>query len=229
MPDHEFPEQELDEWIALSSSVSAADRVRHEPPPGLFDNILRDLDDSSASDETFELDPEPQASAPLVDLSAERQRRAPAAQRQRRRQMFIASLAAAFALVVGFALLGGEETGENIAGAQPEFVAEATNSGLGEPFGGTATATLLSGDVWTLEIEFSDDLPSEEPVELWLIKSDESDMVSLGVVEPGSTQWDWPDGFPPDEYSLVDLSIEPDDGNPEHSGRSILRGKLQSV
>ena len=54
-------------------------------------------------------------------------------------------------------------------------------------------------------------------------------MVSLGVVQSGDTQWDWPTGIDPNEYSLVDLSIEPDDGDPTHSGRSILRGELKST
>ena len=41
---------------------------------------------------------------------------------------------------------------------------------------------------------------------------------------------DRPDAVPaeldPDVYSIVDISIEPRDGDAAHSGRSILRGTL---
>jgi len=217
MPDHE-----LQEWTTLSRSISEPDRVRHSPPPGLFDLITAELaDDTDDNITVTPLDPEP-APEHVVDLSHERQRRAPSAQRQRRRQMFVASIAAAFVLVVGFALFDGDDATET-------FVAEATNDSLPEAFDGAATATLTSGDEWTLSIDFTEVLPEDEPVELWAIKPDLSDMVSLGIVEPGTTEFLWPTGFAPTEYSLVDLSIEPKDGDATHSGRSILRGELRSV
>lgn len=217
-----MPDRELQEWTALSRSISELDRVRHVPPPGLFDLITAELA-ANPGEETpvAAIEPEPTLE-PVVDLTRERQRRAPSVERQRRRQMFLASIAAACALVVGFALFGGETATET-------FVAEATNNTLPEAFDGAATATLTGGDGWTLSIDFSDDLPEDEPVELWLIKPDLSDMVSLGLVEPGTTEWEWPEGVAPTEYSLVDLSIEPDDGNPLHSGRSILRGELRAI
>ena len=44
---------------------------------------------------------------------------------------------------------------------------------------------------------------------------------------------DRPDAVPaeldPDVYSIVDISIEPRDGDEQHSGRSILRGALTEV
>ncbi len=217
-----MPDQELQEWAALSRSISELDRVRHQPPPGLFQRITAELAENTA-DEPSVITSYPQPlSEPVVNLAQERQRRAPVVQRHRRRQMFLASIAAACVLVVGFALFGGEAATET-------FVAEATNTTLPEKFDGSATATLTSGDSWTLSIDFSERLPEDEPVELWLIKPDLSDMVSLGIVEPGTTEWTWPPGFAPTEYSLVDLSIEPDDGNPLHSGRSILRGELRAI
>ncbi|MDW3178428.1 MAG: anti-sigma factor [Acidimicrobiia bacterium] len=218
-----MPDRELQEWTALSRSISEQDRVRHTPPPGLFDLITSEIADleETSPDVVINTAPAPEPE-PVIDLTHERTRRAPAAERQRRRQMFLVSIAAACVLVVGFTLFGGGDATET-------FVAEATNNSLPEAFDGVATATLTGGDGWTLSLDFSDVLPDDEPVELWAIKPDLSDMVSLGIVEPGTSEFVWPTGFPPTEYSLVDLSIEPNDGNPAHSGRSILRGELRSV
>lgn len=217
MPDHE-----LKEWSALSRSITEEDRVRHTPPPGLFDKIAAELaTDGPALSVVSDDDETVPVEEPVIDLTQERERRAPAAQRKQRRQLFVASLAAACALVIGFSVIGGDDS-DTIT-----LVAEATNADLPEAFGGAATAIVSGDDQLTLELELSRELPTEEPVELWLIKPDLSDMVSLGIVEPGATEWQVPATIDPTEYSLVDLSIEPDDGNEAHSGRSILRGALE--
>lgn len=215
-----MPDQELQEWAALSRSITETDRVRHAPPPGLFDTISAEIaDDTPTLTAVDNIGPaEPDA---VINLSQERARRAPSASRKQRRQLFAASVAAACALVIGFSVVGGDNSGT------VTLVAEATNADLDEAFGGAATAIVTGEESLTLSLELSEDLPSNEPVELWLIKPDLSDMVSLGLVEPGATEWELPAGIEPTEYSLVDLSIEPNDGDPTHSGRSILRGALE--
>lgn len=77
-------------------------------------------------------------------------------------------------------------------------------------------------------IELSLTIPSEVSGyrEVWLITSDASELVSLGVVDGTSGTLTVPDGLDLSRYDLVDVSSEPYDGNPEHSGDSILRGKL---
>jgi hypothetical protein len=65
--------------------------------------------------------------------------------------------------------------------------------------------------------------------EVWLISSDTSQLVSLGVVRGDTGRFTIPDGLDLTRYDLVDISEEPIDGNPEHSGDSILRGQLQSA
>jgi anti-sigma-K factor RskA len=63
--------------------------------------------------------------------------------------------------------------------------------------------------------------------EVWLINTDGRRMVSLGVLAPaaGGT-FRIPAGAPAQGYRIVDVSLEPDDGNPEHSHDSIIRGTL---
>ena len=78
------------------------------------------------------------------------------------------------------------------------------------------------------------DLPDPEAgadLEVWLIRPDAegnvADLVSLGLVdpdEPGSLTV--PSGYDPAAYFVVDISVEPRDGDASHSGRSILRGPL---
>ncbi len=50
-------------------------------------------------------------------------------------------------------------------------------------------------------------------------------MVSLGAVD-GSGRLAIPRGIDPTVYRVVDVSIEPADGVPTHSGRSVLRGTM---
>ncbi|MDE0664843.1 MAG: anti-sigma factor [Acidobacteria bacterium] len=71
-------------------------------------------------------------------------------------------------------------------------------------------------------------------LEVWLILPDAAggvaNLVSLGVIDstdPGSLTV--PAGYDPDAYFVVDISVEPRDGDATHSGRTILRGPLQQA
>lgn len=63
--------------------------------------------------------------------------------------------------------------------------------------------------------------------EVWLINEDGKRMVSLGVLNPstGGT-FQIPSDLTGQGYRIVDVSLEPNDGNPEHSHDSIIRGTL---
>jgi anti-sigma-K factor RskA len=62
--------------------------------------------------------------------------------------------------------------------------------------------------------------------EVWLISSDARELVSLGVVHGATGTFTVPDGLDLSKYDLVDVSSEPFDGDPTHSGDSIMRGQL---
>ncbi|WP_419842096.1 anti-sigma factor [Candidatus Poriferisodalis sp.] len=75
-------------------------------------------------------------------------------------------------------------------------------------------------------------------LEAWLIQPDGdgnvADLVSLGLVDASGQRSDGvlhsfavPAAYDPAVYSVVDISVEERDGNPAHSGRSILRGVLK--
>lgn len=72
-------------------------------------------------------------------------------------------------------------------------------------------------------------VPSEEVREVWLIRADASGLVSLGLLEGDSGRFPVPEGIDLAEFPLVDVSAEPIDGDPAHSGDSIVRGELRET
>jgi anti-sigma-K factor RskA len=71
--------------------------------------------------------------------------------------------------------------------------------------------------------------PPDRYREVWLINSDGRRMYSLGVLpQNGSGTYPLPallgDGL--QGFTIVDVSIEPYDGKPEHSRSSQVRGNL---
>ena len=70
-------------------------------------------------------------------------------------------------------------------------------------------------------------MPADSYVEVWLIDPDSGleKMVSLGSID-GDGSFDLPASIDIRRYRVVDISIEPADGVPTHSGRSILRAEL---
>jgi len=80
-----------------------------------------------------------------------------------------------------------------------------------------------------LVVDLSHDAPSGEGFrEVWLLKPDVSGLVSLGTLEGTSGRFDLPAGLDLSQYSVVDVSEEQFDGNPAHSGDSIVRGPLEA-
>ena len=70
-------------------------------------------------------------------------------------------------------------------------------------------------------------------LELWLISTDAAgeitDVQPVSLVDPTAPgTYAVPADLDPDTYTVVDISIEPRDGDEAHSGDSILRGELQA-
>jgi len=65
--------------------------------------------------------------------------------------------------------------------------------------------------------------------EVWLLEPGSGRMLSLGVLDTGEpTRLPLPAGLPLEAFPVVDVSEEAFDGEPAHSGRSVLRGTLTS-
>ena len=103
------------------------------------------------------------------------------------------------------------------------------NDGLApEGASSAARATLVAqtDGHYALDVDVSG-LPatSDSFLELWIIDLRVERMYSLGPLH-GSGRYVLPDHVEPASFPIVDVSIEPTDGAPQHSGRSILRGTL---
>ena len=78
-----------------------------------------------------------------------------------------------------------------------------------------------------LRLDLSD-LPATQDAfyEVWLLDAEQGRLVSLGPVRDDNT-YALPAGTAVDAFPLVDVSVEPLDGDPTHSGDSVLRGPVQ--
>lgn len=145
----------------------------------------------------------------------------PFAPRSRSRRWVLPALAAAAAVVVAVVAVGTGRGG-------PEVVAEVALQPLEGNGSGEAKVLLRSDGGHRVEVvEQFGGVPSGSYVEVWLIDptSNLERMVSLGTIR-GDGTYDLPEGIDIRQYRVVDVSIEPADGVPTHSGRSILRAEL---
>ncbi|GAB3122778.1 hypothetical protein GCM10027056_13640 [Glaciibacter psychrotolerans] len=97
-----------------------------------------------------------------------------------------------------------------------------------EPFpnwnaSGSATLADIDG---LRQLQVNLDAPSGGLREVWLINPETSGLVSLGLLDGSRGQFSIPSDVDLRQYSVVDISQEPDDGNPAHSGDSIVRGSF---
>jgi hypothetical protein len=137
-------------------------------------------------------------------------------------------LAAAAALVVGT----GIGAGAVVLGSQGGEGLTVTAAAL-EPLddsGATGEARVQErhdGSL-VLDVDLSAEQLEGEFYEVWLLDTDVEQLVSLGVVQGGSeATLALPPGIDLGEYPIVDVSVEPLDGDPAHSGVSVARGTFE--
>lgn len=232
-----------DELRALERTVQRIREDAVEPaplPPALWDRIAAEV----AADEDAQL----VADAPAVaEAPAAHQARAahPAptgptdvdevprvrARRDRRprvRRVSVRTLVAACvvtALVVG----GGIGIGAWIAQRPPAETVLATidlaplADGLDD-----ASASIVERDGHRVLVIDAAGLPSAAggTIDVWLIDANVVGMVNVGVLADDHAEYVLPDDLDLDDFPIVDVSIEPLDGDPTHSGDSIWRGSL---
>ncbi len=193
-------EVELLRTVSARARRARPDETPPAPPESIWDNVVRELAGSG------DLDP-----APVDDLADRR--------RPRPRWWVPASVAAAFvalAVFVAVALLPLDDQ---------QVVAEATLEPLASVPGASAVLT-TQGDARVLTVD-TDGLPDTDGYyELWLLTPDGDRLVSLGPVD-GAQEHEIPATVDTGEYSVVDISREPTDGDPSHSADSVLRGPLR--
>lgn len=138
----------------------------------------------------------------------------------------VALLAAAVGLIVG---LSGVLVCQSLRSTDATVLASTPLRAL-PGHTGTGNAELVqSRGTRLLRVELDAPPAGPDYRELWLINTDGERMYSLGVLPPNGA-----DSYPiPPElaaglqgYTIVDVSIEPYDGNSAHSRNSLVRGSL---
>jgi anti-sigma-K factor RskA len=87
-----------------------------------------------------------------------------------------------------------------------------------------------TGDQMTLDVSGLAQSDDREFYELWLLGED-GELIALGsfrVPPGGSSSIEVPLPVNPERYRYFDVSIQPENGDPQHSGRSVLRGLTTS-
>ncbi|WP_198598110.1 anti-sigma factor domain-containing protein [Blastococcus atacamensis] len=143
---------------------------------------------------------------------------------QQRRGLVLVAAAAVAGAVLGAgvtALVRGDDATEPVTAVALDALTD-------EQATGRAEVVVREDDSRALQVDLDAPALEDEYYELWLIEPDVVDMVSLGVLRPGTQTFELPAALDLGEFPLVDVSVEPIDGDPTHSGVSVARGELDS-
>ncbi len=216
-------------WAAIHAELGLSDEVAADPLAGARDGARGDTaaEDSAgtAADPTGSAvgprgdDGAGRGGATVVDLDARRRR-------PRRGVPYpLAAAAAAAALVVG----GVSVWGAQRLGLEPDPTVLATAEL--EPLAGytaRGSAEVDERPDGTRQLVVRTDPADVDGFkEVWLLAPDAQRMVSLGVMAGDEAVFVLPENLDVGEFPVVDVSNEPIDGDPTHSGDSIVRGVLE--
>jgi hypothetical protein len=140
------------------------------------------------------------------------------------RPRILAVAAGVVLLVVG--VLGGIAIGRSSSGPSATSVALHPVPG-GMPVGdATGEARLAADGGMRLSVKGLPTPPGEDFYEIWLFDPPSGRMLAVGVLPPdGKGSYSLPKTTE-QGYSAVEISLEPNDGDPGHSKVSVLRGPL---
>ena len=220
---------ELDAFEAAALRVGGASGVGPllTPPDRVWDAIRADV--TVAPDHVDPVEPihaveasgqqEPARASAVDDDLAPRRRRAPA--------WAMVAAAVGGAVLGAGAVIGALTLATADAGAT--VVAEAPLQDLAtEADAGTAVLETREDGTEVLVVDTDFTEPEGAYLEVWLIDESIEGMVSLGHLTGERTEFVLPAGFDPSDFPIVDISVEPLDGVPTHSGESVTRGVLQA-
>ena len=207
-PDEQFDDADMAQLGDLVRRAGS-DEIGWEPPPaGLWDRIAASLDAPAAAvAEPLPAD-EPATGANVVPIG------------HRRRSWWIGVAAAAAVVAIGVtaALALGRDGGDG------QVVSAVELERLGPSGSGRAELVDEDGN-FQLRVDTAELDAGDGYLELWLIDPSVTRLVSLGPLRPDGV-YDVPTGVDPADFPIVDVSVEPVDGDPTHSGESVLRGEL---
>ena len=219
-------QSELDQLRAVVATARAVEPADHPAPPpaAVWDGIVAELGLGAAGDEEGvdgDGGGDGAPAAPVTPLPAQRSGRRPAT-------WLLAAAAAVVGLVVGVGatlLVGaGNDDEPVVASTELTVLADDTPGGDAEILR-SGSGRVLQLDVPTLSKE------TDGFYEVWLLDEDAKRLVSIGLLDLSqgtSARFPIPDDLDVAEFPVVDVSVEPADGDPAHSGDSVVRGTLTS-
>jgi anti-sigma-K factor RskA len=209
------PDRRDEEYVAdLLRSLDDDDFVLESPPAEVWAGIVADLGDEGPGAPTASASP----AVPPATVTPLGSRR-----RSGRRAGLVLAVAAAAVVVL---VLAGSLFTRNRREVE---LADATltSAGLPNPNDLQGRAGLVRvGDRDEIDLDLPG-LPTADNdyYEVWLLAPDGKRLQSLGITD-GHGRYVVPTGIDPRQYPVVDVSREPPDGNPAHSGDSLVRGTL---
>ncbi|MGY1752296.1 anti-sigma factor [Blastococcus sp. SYSU D01042] len=146
--------------------------------------------------------------------------------RSRRRPLLLAAAAVVAGAVVGAGAVAvvqrsGSDDGEAVTTVALAPLPDADASG-------SADVVVRADGSRVLELELEAPELDDAYYEVWIIDRSVEGMFPLGVVTPGRQTVELPAGVDLAEFPLLDVSVEPLDGDPTHSGVSVARGDLDA-
>lgn len=227
-PDYEELEPEFGEVMALLRD-GLPDVSTERPSEGVWDAIAAELGPTVSAGEGQDAtrpagvgDAPPDLSTDGAPASDGASVRSITSARSWGRPLAMITGAAA-ALLVGIPLFLASRDGDDpsqraelaaLGGFDGSGQAEVEDGSLNVRFDGSAAPDGAFYELWLLDLE-------GEQVE---------GLQSLGRIEVAADgSYAIPDGIDLGEFDVVDVSLEPDDGDPTHSGASVLRGGLTDL
>ncbi|MFF0902221.1 UNVERIFIED_CONTAM: anti-sigma factor [Kocuria sp. CPCC 205316] len=216
-------------WAAIHAELGLSDGVAADPLAGarghVPDGATEDPTDDAAgratgpADSAAADDGAGRGGATVVDLDARRRK-------PRRGVPYpLAAAAAAAALIVG----GVSVWGAQRLGLEPEPTVLATaelEPLAGYTARGSAEVDERPDGSRQLVVR-TDPADVDGFKEVWLLAPDAQRMVSIGVMAGDEGVFVLPENLDVGQFPVVDVSNEPIDGDPTHSGDSIVRGVLE--
>ncbi len=189
-------------WQAIKAEIAQEDATMPAPAP----EAVRDARVT------------PPSGTGVDELAARRSRRAP--------RWLLAAGAAAAGVVVGafgvtFLATDDAEVGTVIASTDLALLVD-------ESPAGTAEVVVRDDGTEVLVIDTDTESVTDAYLEVWLIDTSVEGMISLGPLTGSHAELVIPAGFEFADFPIVDISVEPLDGVPTHSGDSVTRGILES-
>lgn len=203
---------------ALLRSMEAGDLELETPPESVWAGIEAGLAEDEES-----------AVAPVIALAS-----------RRRPAMLVAAVAAAMVIIAGLAVVFTGDDDGPVELAAAELLHTPNNRGfIADGIGRSASVTLVEDGERELVRFDAADLPAAaegNDLEAWVIGLTDGVIQivqPIGLVEDPTSPGTFtiPENFDRSAYDVVavDISLEPHDGNPDHSGMSLVRGPLVEV